>query len=84
MLYRNRHDGTYEDVSLHAGLKANLFGQGVAVADYDDDGFEDIFISGFEKCGRYHINEVGTFTDVTATGGIAAMHWRSSAVPRAE
>ncbi len=80
VLYRNRHDGSYEDVSRQAGLTANLFGQGVAVADYDGDGYEDIFISGFEKCVLYHNNGNGTFTDVTAASGIPATHWGSSAV----
>jgi hypothetical protein len=80
VLYRNRHDGTYEDVSLQAGLTANLFGQGVAVADYDGDEYEDIFITGFEKCALYHNNRNGTFTDVTAASGITATHWGSSAV----
>jgi hypothetical protein len=67
-------------VSLQAGLTADLFGQGAAVADYDGDGFEDIFITGFWKCVLYRNNGNGTFTDVTATSGISPTHWSSSAV----
>ena len=56
---------------MQAGLTADIFGQGVAVADYDGDGYEDIFITGFGKCVLYHNNGNGTFTDVTAASGIA-------------
>jgi hypothetical protein len=80
VLYRNDGDGTYTDVSIQAGLTADLFGQGVAIADYDGDGYEDIFITGFGKCVLYHNNGNGTFTDVTAASGIASPQWGSSAV----
>jgi enediyne biosynthesis protein E4 len=80
VLYRNNRDGTYTDVSVPAGLTADLFGQGVAVADYDGDGDQDIFINGFGKCVLYHNNGNGTFTDVTAASGIASPQWGSSAV----
>src|ERR1019366_737420 len=73
-------DGTYTDVSQQAGLTADLYGQGVAVGDYDGDGYEDIFITGFGKCVLYHNNGNGTFTDVTAASGIAAPKWGTSAL----
>ena len=80
VLYRNNGDGTYTDVSQQAGLTADLYGQGVAVGDYDGDGYEDIFITGFGKCVLYHNNGNGTFTDVTAASGIAAPKWGTSAL----
>ena len=80
VLYRNNGDGTYTDVSAQAGLTADLFGHGVAVGDYDGDGYEDIFITGYGKCVLYHNNGDGTFTDVTAASGIAAPQWGTSAL----
>ena len=80
VLYRNNGNGTYTDVSKETGLTADVYGQGVAVADYDGDGYEDIFISGYGKCVLYHNNGNGTFTDVTAASGIAPTQWGSSAV----
>ena len=80
VLYRNDGNGKFTDVSKEAGLSADLYGQGVAVADYDGDGYEDVFISGYGKCVLYHNNGNGTFTDVTAASGIAPTQWGSSAV----
>jgi len=80
VLYRNNHDGTFSDVSLQAGLTADLYGQGVAIGDYDGDGFEDIFITGFGKSILYHNNGNGTFTDVTAMSGISPTQWGTSAL----
>ena len=80
VLYRNNGNGTLTDVSKAAGLSADLYGQGVAVADYDGDGYEDVFISGYGKCVLYHNNGNGTFTDVTAASGIAPTQWGSSAL----
>lgn len=79
-LYRNNHDGTFTDVTKQAGIDAEIFGMGVAIGDYDGDGFQDIFISGIGKCVLYHNNGNGTFTDVTAASGLAAPQWGSSAV----
>ncbi len=79
-LYRNNRDGTYTDVTKQAGLTTDLFGQGVAIGDYDGDGYQDIFITGIGKCVLYHNNRNGSFTDVTAASGIAASQWGSSAV----
>lgn len=80
VLYRNNGNGTFTDVSKAAGLSADLYGQGVAVADYDGDGHEDVFINGYGKCVLYHNNGNGTFTDVTAASGIAPTQWGSSAL----
>jgi len=70
-LFRNRHDGTFEDVTAKAGL-AGLDGVGVGVfADFDNDGFKDAFISrSFKPNQLFHNNGDGTFTDVTAKAGI--------------
>jgi hypothetical protein len=79
-LYRNNHDGTFTDVAKEAGLNADIYGMGVAIGDYDGDGFADIFISGIARCVLYHNNGNGTFTDVTEASGIAASQWSTSAV----
>ncbi len=66
-LYRNNGDGTFTDVTRKAGVGAEgLFGMGVAVGDYDNDGFPDLFVLGYGRCILYHNNGDGTFTDVTA------------------
>jgi hypothetical protein len=80
VLYRNNGDGTYTDVSKEAGLSADLYAQGVAVGDYDGDGYEDVFITGYGRCVLYHNNGNGTFTDVTANSGIKPSQWGSSAL----
>ena len=71
-LLRNRGDGTFEDVTKKAGLLGQDLGYnfGVAIGDYDNDGFEDIFICGAGRNALYHNNGNGTFTDVTAISGI--------------
>jgi hypothetical protein len=79
-LYRNNGDGTFTDVTEKAGITADLFAMGVAVADYDGDGYQDIFITGYEKCVLYHNNKDGTFRDVTSGAGIHPPGWSSSAV----
>jgi len=80
VLYRNNGNGTFTDVSKEAGLSADLYGQGVAVGDYDGDGYQDVFISGYGKSVLYHNNGNGTFTDVTAGSGIRPTQWGSSAL----
>jgi hypothetical protein len=80
-LYRNNGDGTFTDVTLRAGVGAEgLFGMGVAVGDYDNDGYPDLLILGYGRSILYHNNGDGTFTDVTARAGVAnAGRWASSA-----
>ena len=79
-LYRNNRNGTFTDVSAEAGLKVNFFGMGVAVADYDGDGYQDVLLTGYGKCILYHNNGHGTFTDVTVQSGIHPPGWSTSAV----
>jgi hypothetical protein len=70
-LYRNRHDGTFEDVTRHAGVGDRGYGMGITVGDYDNDGYPDIYISNYGPNVLYHNNGNGTFTDVTGQAGIA-------------
>src|SRR5712691_6729343 len=79
-LYRNNRDGTFTDVTEKAGVMGNGYGMGVAVGDYNADGFPDLFVSQYGRSILYHNNGDGTFTDVTAKAGVAAPGWASSAV----
>jgi enediyne biosynthesis protein E4 len=79
-LYRNNRDGTFTDVAEKAGVAAGGFGQGVAVGDYDGDGFPDLYVTQYGRSILYHNNGDGTFTDVTEKAGVAAPGWSSSAV----
>ena len=69
-LYHNNHDGTFTDVTRKAGLAVPMYGFGVAVGDYDNDGFDDLFISALGQSHLFHNNGNGTFTDVTKTAGM--------------
>jgi enediyne biosynthesis protein E4 len=69
-LYHNNHDGTFTDVTRKAGLAVPMFGLGVAVGDYDNDGFDDIFITALGQSHLFHNNGNGTFTDVTQSAGL--------------
>jgi enediyne biosynthesis protein E4 len=69
-LYRNNHDGTFSDVTVKAGLVATGWGQGVCVGDYDNDGWEDIYITYYGKNRLYH-NQKGVFTEVGTQSGTA-------------
>jgi hypothetical protein len=79
-LYHNNRDGTFSDVTEKAGVAGGGYGQGVAVGDYDGDGFPDIYVTQYGKSILYHNNGDGTFTDVTEKAGVAAPGWSSSAV----
>jgi hypothetical protein len=69
-LYHNNHDGTFTDLTHKAGLDVPMFGLGVAVGDYDNDGFDDLFITALGQSHLFHNNGNGTFTDVTKTAGL--------------
>jgi hypothetical protein len=79
-LYRNDHDGTFTDVAEAAGLTANVFGMGAAIGDYDGDGFQDIFLTGYGRSILYHNSADGTFKDVTSSSSINAPGWSTSAL----
>jgi enediyne biosynthesis protein E4 len=79
-LYRNNRDGTFTDVTEKAGVAGGGYGQGVAVGDYDADGFPDLYLTQYGRSTLYHNNGDGTFTDVTTKAGVAAPGWASSAV----
>ena len=70
-LYHNNHDGTFTDVTHKAGLDVELFGMGVAVGDYDNDGYDDLFVTAMGQSHLFHNNGNGTFTDVTQKAGLA-------------
>lgn len=80
-LYRNNGDGTFTDVTEKAGVgAAGLYGQGVAVGDYDNDGYPDLYVTGYGRAILYHNNGNGTFTDVTAQAGVGDEgQWATSA-----
>jgi enediyne biosynthesis protein E4 len=69
-LYHNNHDGTFSDVTAKSGLGLSLFGLGAAVGDYDNDGFDDIFITAVGQSHLFHNNGNGTFTDMTKAAGL--------------
>jgi len=71
-LFRNNGDGTFTDVTEKAGLAGTGYDTGVAIGDYDNDGYEDIFVGGVHHSTLYHNNGDGTFTDVTDKAGLSA------------
>jgi enediyne biosynthesis protein E4 len=77
-LYRNNGDGTFSDVTEQAGVAANVFGTAVIAADYDNDGYVDLFVTSYGKAILYHNNGNGTFTDVTLKAGINVDGWSIS------
>ena len=79
-LYRNNRDGTFTDVTEKGRVTGGGYGQGVAVGDYDGDGFPDLYVTQYGRSILYHNNGDGTFTDVTEKAGVAAPGWSSSAV----
>jgi hypothetical protein len=69
-LYHNNHDGTFTDVTQKAGLAVEMEGMGVAVGDFDNDGYDDIFITAYGQNHLFHNDGNGTFTDVTKKAGL--------------
>jgi len=74
-LYHNNHDGTFTDVTHTAGLDAvEIYGMGVAVGDYDNDGYDDLFVTAYGQNHLFHNNGNGTFTDVTQKAGLGGVN----------
>jgi enediyne biosynthesis protein E4 len=78
-LFHQKPDGTFEDVTEKAGLTGVGFGMGVAVGDYDNDGYEDLYVTSYGGNRLYHNNGNGTFTDVTEAAGVGGSGWSTSA-----
>jgi enediyne biosynthesis protein E4 len=74
-LYHNNGDGTFTDVSAHSGLDHTGWGMGVCVGDYDNDGFDDLYVTYYGGNVLYHNNGNGTFTDVTSQAGVRDGGW---------
>ena len=70
VLYHNNHDGTFTDVTKKAGLAIPMYGMGVAVGDYDNDGYDDLFVTAYGQNHLFRNNGNGTFTDVTKKAGL--------------
>jgi hypothetical protein len=83
-LYKNNRDGTFTDVTEQAGVSGGTFGMGVAVGDFDNDGFPDLFVTAYGRPILYRNNRNGTFTDISEKAGLGAKvfegHWTTSAV----
>jgi len=79
-LYHNNRDGTFSDVTVKAGVAGNAYGMGIAVGDYDADGFPDLFVTQYPRSILYHNNGDGTFSDVTEKAGVLTPGWATSAV----
>src|SRR4029453_19010523 len=76
-LYRNKRDGTFEDVTARAGVGQSGWGQGACAADYDNDGHDDLFVTSWGQNHLYHNRGDGTFEDVTTRAGLrsASRRW---------
>src|ERR1700704_5768782 len=79
MLFHNNHDGTFSDVTAKAGVANERWGFGVAVGDYDNDGWPDIYVANYGKNRLYHNNHDGTFTDVAEKAGVTLGNWSTGA-----
>jgi enediyne biosynthesis protein E4 len=73
-LYHNNHNGSFTDVTHAAGLDVEMYGLGVAVGDYDNDGYDDLFVTALGQSHLFHNNGNGTFTEVTQKAGLAGPH----------
>src|ERR1700735_5232070 len=78
-LFHNNHDGTFTNVAEKAGVTNDRWGTGVAIADFDNDGWPDIYVSNFGRNRLYHNNHDGTFTDVADKAGVTLGNWSSGA-----
>jgi hypothetical protein len=78
-LFHNNHDGTFTDVTAKAGVGNDRWGFGVAIGDYDNDGWPDIYVTNFGKNRLYHNNHDGTFTDLAEKAGVALGNWSTGA-----
>jgi hypothetical protein len=74
-LFHNNHDGTFTDVSKQAGVMNDRWGYGCSVADYDNDGWPDLFLGNYGKNRLYHNNHDGTFSDVAEKAGVELGNW---------
>jgi enediyne biosynthesis protein E4 len=77
-LYRNNKDGTFTDVTATSGIGVSGFGMGACSADYDNDGWPDLYITSVGANKLYHNNGNGTFTDVTDKAGVGSQFWSAS------
>ncbi|MGC2547389.1 MAG: FG-GAP-like repeat-containing protein, partial [Silvibacterium sp.] len=78
-LYHNNHDGTFTDVTRQAGLDVEMYGMGCAIGDYDNDGYDDIYITAFDGSHLFHNLGNGKFADVTARAGVSSPGFATSA-----
>jgi len=78
-LFHNNHDGTFTDVAAKAGVTNDRWGIGVAIADFDNDGWPDIYVSNWGKNRLYHNNHDGTFTDTAEKAGVTLGNWSTGA-----
>jgi hypothetical protein len=78
-LFHQKADGTFEDVTEKAGVAGFGYSTGVAVGDYDNDGYEDLYVTGYGRNILYHNNGNGTFTDVSEQAGVVGSGWSTSA-----
>jgi hypothetical protein len=78
-LFHQKSDGTFEDVTENAGVKGVGYSTGVAVGDYDNDGFEDLYVTGYGRNILYHNNRNGTFSDVSEQAGVVCSGGSTSA-----
>ncbi len=79
VLYRNQRDGTFRDVTAQCGVGGKGYGMGCTVGDYDNDGDDDLFVTGFRQTVLYRNRGNGTFEDVTAFAGVASDRWTTAA-----
>ncbi|HKD61858.1 MAG TPA: CRTAC1 family protein [Terracidiphilus sp.] len=78
-LFHNNHNGTFTEVAAKAGVTNDRWGFGCAVADFDNDGFPDLYVSNFGKNRLYHNNHNGTFTDIAEKAGVTLGNWSTGA-----